>query len=299
METSVGRRRRPAFAAVLATLAMAIGLAAIPAEAAPPPADVDLVAVGDSYTAGTGAGPFIPNYPCTQTAGGYVDDLMALPIVDEVINGACHGALLDAKASGVVPSVMDQIAALAASEGLSGRTELVTLTAGANDLQFNTVLFTCAFSTFPDCQLEVQKAQAKLPAIQADLVEALTAIHRAAPRAKIAVFGYPFLFDPANGLPVLSPESQTLVNTGTAALNATIVAAVAEANAVSKANAVYIDVTAAFARHAANAPDQWIVLDLVPPIEFADDTFHPNSAGHAAYANALTTALSLQTLARR
>ncbi|MDR7160030.1 SGNH/GDSL hydrolase family protein [Arthrobacter sp. BE255] len=293
------RRRRPAFAAGLAVFAMALGFTAIPADAAPPVPDVDLVAVGDSYTAGTGAGPFIPNFPCDQTAGGYVDNLKDLAIVDEVINGACHGALLDAKASGIVPSVMGQIAALTSSGGLSGRTELVTLTAGANDLDFNTVLFTCAFSTSEACQQVVLGASAKLPAIKANLVKALTAIHRAAPRAKIAVFGYPLLFDPVGGIPLISVESQALVNAGTGALNATIAAAVTEANAVSKANAQYIDVTTPFAPHAANTLQQWIVLDLVPPIEFADDTFHPNAAGHDAYSDALTAVVNLQALARR
>ncbi|WP_461187672.1 SGNH/GDSL hydrolase family protein [Arthrobacter sp. Z4-13] len=293
------RRRHSAFGAGLATVAMALAFTAIPADAAPPTPRVDLVAVGDSYTAGTGAGPFDPNFPCDRTTGGYADQLAAIPIIDEVINGACHGALLDARASGIVPSVLEQIAALVRTEGLSGRTELVTLTAGANDLDFNTVLSKCAFSSVQACQLELAQAQAKLPTIQTNLVKALTAIHDAAPRARIVVFGYPLLFDPEDGFPVITAESQTLVNAGTAALNATIDAAVAKANSASRANAVYIDVTVPFAGHAANTLQQWIALDLVPPIEFADTTFHPNAAGHAAYADALTGAVNLQALARR
>ncbi|MET1087384.1 MAG: SGNH/GDSL hydrolase family protein [Arthrobacter sp.] len=300
MGTASVRRRRPAFAAGLATVAMALGLTAIPADAAPPPPRVDLVAIGDSYTAGTGAGPFIPTFPCDQTAGGYVDRLDELTIVDQTVNGACHGALLAETADRNVPSVTQRIAELAQSEVLSGRTELVTLTAGANDLGFNTVLSTCAFSAFEACQLEIAKARAKLPEIQANLVRALTAIHRAAPRARIAVFGYPLLFDPEAGLPVFSRENQRLINAGTATLNATISAAVDHANSKSRAKAVYIDVTASFAGHAANIPrQQWIVLDLVPPIEFTEDTFHPNPAGHGAYADALIAAVNLQALARR
>jgi lysophospholipase L1-like esterase len=215
MEKALVRRRHSAFAAGLATVAMALGFTAIPADAAPPPPRVDLVAIGDSYTAGTGAGPFVPNFPCAQTAGGYVDQLDALPIVDDVANAACHGALLDEVAERGVPSVMQQIADLAKSEGLSGRTELVTLTAGANDIGFNTILFTCAFSTAEACQQAALGARTKLADVQARLAEALTAIHRAAPRARIAVFGYPLLFDPVGGIPVLSTESQNLVNGGT------------------------------------------------------------------------------------
>ena len=48
------RRRRTALAAGLATVAMAAGLAAVPAQAAD---RTRYVALGDSYAAGLGAGP--------------------------------------------------------------------------------------------------------------------------------------------------------------------------------------------------------------------------------------------------
>ncbi|WP_457963375.1 SGNH/GDSL hydrolase family protein [Arthrobacter sp. D1-29] len=299
MAHSTGRRRLPAFAAGLATAAMALGFTAIPAGAAPPVPDVDLVAVGDSYTAGVGAGDYTRPFPCPQTSTGYVDLLRALPIIDDVAsNEACGGALLVDSPS-VVPSVMEQIAALAAAEGLSGRTELVTLTAGANDLDFTTPLAICATSTLFDCAQAVQAARTKFPVIQANLVEALIAIHKAAPRAKIVVFGYPLLFDPEGGLTLLPPEAQMLVNAGTAALNEAISDAVAIANAEAKANAVYVDVTEEFADHAINSltAESWINFN--PQVPFAPENFHPNPAGHDAYADALVAAVNLQALARR
>jgi lysophospholipase L1-like esterase len=278
-------------------MAMTMGFTAIPAGAAPPVPDVDLVAVGDSYTAGVGAGSYATPPPCVQTNGGYVDILEALAIVDEAVNGACAGAIIPEDASRSVPSVMEQIAALDASEGLSGRTELVTLTAGANDLDFTTPLTVCAVSTLDMCAEAVADAQNQLSVIQADLVEALTAIHKAAPRATIVVFGYALLFDPA-GLPtVLTPQAQELVNAGTLALNEAIAQAVATANAEAKANAVYVDVTEEFAGHAANSLDPWINLNLA---DFGDPwNFHPTAAGYDAYADALTAAVNLQALARR
>jgi lysophospholipase L1-like esterase len=294
MANAVGRRRRSAFAAGLATMAMALGFTAIPAGAAPPVPDVDLVAVGDSYTAGVGAGSYIAPPPCVKTDGGYVNILKALAIVDEAVNEACGGAIIPDGASNI-PSVMEQIAALDASGGLSGRTELVTLTAGANDLDFTTPLAVCAQSTLEMCAQAVLEAQAKLSVIQADLVEALTAIHKAAPRATIVVLGYPLLFDPA-GLPtVLTPQAQMLVNAGTVALNQAIAQAVAAANTEAKANAVYVDVTEEFAGHATNSLEPWINL-----ADFGDPrNFHPTAEGHQAYADALTAAVNLQALARR
>ena len=296
MANAVGRRRRSAFMAGIATMAMAIGFTAIPAGAAPPVPDVDLVAVGDSYTAGVGAGTYIMPPPCVKTDGGYVNILEGLAIVGEAVNGACGGAIIPDGASNI-PSVMEQIAALDASEGLSGRTELVTLTAGANDLDFTTPLAVCAQSTLEMCAQAVLEAQAKLSVIQADLVEALTAIHKAAPRATIVVFGYALLFDPA-GLPtVLTPRAQELVNAGTLALNDAIDQAVTAANMEAKANAVYVDVTEDFAGHATNSLDPWINLNLA---DFVDPrNFHPTAAGHDAYADALTAEVNLQALARR
>jgi hypothetical protein len=102
METAKVRRRHSTFAAGLASMAMVLGLAAIPAGAAPQPREVDYVALGDSYTAGTGAvsridnifPPFVPTPPCTQTEGGYVDLVDTVDAVDLEDNAACHGALI-------------------------------------------------------------------------------------------------------------------------------------------------------------------------------------------------------------
>ncbi|HJV97596.1 MAG TPA: SGNH/GDSL hydrolase family protein [Arthrobacter sp.] len=293
------RRRRPAFAAGLATLAMALGFTAIPADAAPPSADVDLVAVGDSYTAGVGAGDYITPPPCVQTNGGYVTYLEALAIVDdESTNAACSGALL-VNGPSDIPSVMEQIAALDASETLSGRTELVTLTAGANDLDFTTPLAVCAQYTLDMCAQAVLAAQAKLPGIQADLVEALAAIHQAAPRAKIVVSGYALLFDPEGGLTLMTPDAQRLVNAGTVALNGAIDQAVDAANVGAKANAQYVDVMDEFADHAINSISAAPWINFNPADPFAPQNFHPNAAGHEAYADAITADVNLQALARR
>ncbi|RAX44445.1 SGNH/GDSL hydrolase family protein [Arthrobacter sp. AQ5-06] len=278
-------------------MVMAIGLAAVPAEAAPPPPHVDLVAVGDSYTAGTGAGDFTSPFPCIQTVGGYVDIVARQPSVNLVDNAACHGALLTLPAQpGDVPSVLDQVAGLAASEALSGRTELVTMTAGANDVGVNTALYTCATSSYFNCLDAVRSATKSLYEVKGNLTAAFAAIHQAAPRAKIAILGYPRLFDPA-GYPVMTAENTALVNYGTLALNVAIGEAVNTANSVYRANAQFIDITARFAGHEANTASSWIVFDPTDP--FAPQSFHPNLQGHEQYAAALVEAVRLPELARR
>ncbi|WP_066294018.1 SGNH/GDSL hydrolase family protein [Arthrobacter sp. B6] len=303
MTNSAGRRRRSAFAAGLAVMAMALGFTAIPAEATAPPKDVDYVAVGDSYTAGTGAGPFVPHPGCIQTAGGYVDIVGATSPVNLVANAACHGTFINWNDPNFqIPSVMQQIASLSAAGLLSRDTELVSLTAGANDAGVNAVIPVCSTSTETACKQAVASAVKLMPSVGANLARALAAIHRAAPNAKIAVLGYPRLFDPTGGAPIIPPANQVLVNQGTALLNATIATAVATAKVFYRANAQYIDVTARFRGHEVNSADPWI--GLYPNPDPANPTpdprnFHPNPAGHRAYADALVAAVNLPALARR
>ena len=105
---------------------MALGFTAIPAGAAPPPRDVDYVAVGDSYWRGLVRTPLArrrwplrANAACTQTANGYVDKVdLATPVV-LVKNAACHGALLADPTLDRVTSVKDQIAQLTLGGNLS------------------------------------------------------------------------------------------------------------------------------------------------------------------------------------
>ncbi|WP_426996801.1 SGNH/GDSL hydrolase family protein [Pseudarthrobacter sp. N5] len=301
MATLTVRRRRPALAAGLATMAMALGFAAIPAEAAPPP-KVSYVAVGDSYTAGTGAGAAVrpANTPCWQSHPGYVDDVGATGRVNLVANGACHGAALSTASpayDGVTPTVAAQIGGLAFAGALSPQTGLVSITAGANDVGVYNVLFLCAQYDQTVCSAAVNASAAALPALGSGLAQTYAGIHGVAPNAKIAVLGYPRLFDPINGIPAVPAANQTLVNQATDTLNATIAAAVAGANLSYGANAQYVDVSGRFTGHAANSLDPWIVLDTSNP--FADYNFHPNVTGHSlGYAAALMSAVKPSQLAK-
>ena len=298
MAASAVRRRRSAFAAGFATLAITLSLAA-PAQTAPPPRDVDYVAVGDSYSAGTGAdsatGPFVPTLPCTQTANGYVDKVdLATPVV-LVENAACHGALLADPTWDGVTSVEDQIAQLTLGGNLSKDTELVSMTAGANDAGVSNVLFKCIAGSPDDCSGAVVASQLALPQVRAKLIDAFAAIHRQAPRARIVVLGYAKLFNSA-GFAVIPADRQELINAGTVGLNTTIASAAAEANTLYGAQVQYVDVTARFAGHEVNTLSPWLFLSQVDPFE--PRNFHPNQAGHAQYAEALLASVNLKQLAR-
>ena len=304
------RRRQRALAAAVASLAMALGFAALPAEAATTSRHVDYVALGDSYTAGTGAdtsvrtasGPFVPTLPCTKTRGGYVDIVDGADLVNLAANAACHGSLLTKPTWDGVPSVTDQLATLTTSGALSKDTELVSMTAGANDVGVNTVLFVCATSSAATCSQAVDAAAATMPSVGANLVKVLAAIHKQAPRARIVVLGYPRLFNTA-GAPIIPVDNQNLVNRGTALLNTTIASSIAAANILYGANSQYVDVTPGFSGHEVNTAVPWIFLaasaDANGVLQFDPRSFHPTREGHAQYAAALLSSVKLQQLARQ
>jgi lysophospholipase L1-like esterase len=292
------RRRRAAFAAGLATVALALGTAAGPAGAAPAPGpapQVSYVAVGDSYTAGTGAGAAIKpaGTSCWQSSPGYVADVDATGRVSLVVNAACHGALLT---GGTETSVETQIGTLAYTGALNASTGMVTVTAGANDAGVTQVLLACASYGVEQCAAATAASEGALAQVGGGLETVYKTIHALAPSARIAVLGYPRLFEPAAGNPYFSLDEQRLINQATDRLNAAIATAVSHAND-SGANAQFVDVTAKFAGHAVNSADPWIVFDLANLR--ADSNFHPNAAGHLGYAAAVMSQVKPARLARQ
>jgi lysophospholipase L1-like esterase len=303
MEKALVRRRHSAFAAGLATVAMALGFTAIPADAAPPPPRVDLVAIGDSYTAGTGAGTFPALTPCIQTPNGYVDLVGKTGRISLAANAACHGALLtqdsDIPHDPRIPSVEQQIDFLITSGALTANTELVSVTAGANDVGVTGILVTCLTQLPQACLAAVQAAAAIFPSMQADLVTAYRRIHDAAPNAEIVVPGYPRLVDPTIPFGQVDPAVLNAIDTAVDTLNSSIRAAV---NA-SGTGATFVDVRERFVGHEVNSSDPWIFF-TAPTITsggtlvFDPRNFHPTPAGHRAYASALLAAVKPGQLVR-
>ncbi|WP_144659183.1 SGNH/GDSL hydrolase family protein [Paenarthrobacter nicotinovorans] len=298
------RRRIPALLGGLAVAALTLGFTAAPATAAPPP-PLDYVALGDSYTAGTGADGLTRTAVCWQSSGGYVDLVDASARVDLITNAACHGSLLafdplnPSPFYNGAPTVAEQIAGLAFSQALSGDTDLVSITAGAIDGGSLLALQACSTPNTQACAATVAGIIQNLGSLEAGLELTYQSIQAAAPNATIVVMGYPRLFDPSRGniviggVTVVPVTNQITVNTAVNALNATIAKAVAE----SGTNAVFVDVTKRFLGHAVNSGNSWIVLDLAQLQ--ADANFHPNDAGHQAYASALLSTIKPTKLVKQ
>ena len=227
------------------------------------------VAIGDSFTSGQGAAPWLPG-PCLRSVSDSYPAITAnSSSYREALNFACSGA--------------DTTATLGQLAQIDDRTKLkaslVTLTVGGIDAGSNQVLAACA----PDpasaiCQFAVNTAFAQLPAVGAKLVGTYRTVAAAFPKARIVVLNYPRLFDPSFPNPLAST-----VNTATDALNGVIAGAVAATN---NPRVSLTDVTDEFAAHGIGSAQSWISFDPTNPADPA--ALHPNALGNTAgYTEAL------------
>ncbi|MFD7508885.1 GDSL-type esterase/lipase family protein [Streptomyces sp. NPDC059853] len=93
---------------------------------------------------------------------------------------------------------------------LDENTTLVALTLGGNDANFSTVVQDCVtpFSTCTDSELMRQYIRQAVP----NTKETIRQIHRKAPNAQIRVLGYPRLFSAENGCIWLNSENKNRLN---------------------------------------------------------------------------------------
>lgn len=241
---------------------------------------LDYVALGDSYTSGIGAGPDFsisplyfdprnPNLPpCLQSSPGYPDVLDARHDVKLTVNAACAGWTAT-----MVPL---QVQMTSAAGLLNAETDLVTITAGGNDVGFLNVLQACLRQPLKDCKTAVKAAEAVaknevLPA----LTNAYAAIRAKAPNAKIVAVGYPHLFSPEfRGTTVIADKAAEEFNKGTDTLNKII-----EKAAKKSPGTVYVDVADEFDGHGVGSSDSWFVLNPLNPLDGV--SFHPTATGYA------------------
>jgi lysophospholipase L1-like esterase len=265
---------------------------------------VQYVALGDSYAAGVGAKSDVAQPVCGRSEHGYpelLDDEGRISLLDNV---ACIGATTFSVAN-------TQVWELKALEKLNPGTRLVTLTVGANDLHFRTVLITCTQSP-GNCKeaIDNEVTRNSLQVLGDNLTNLYAKIADAAPEARIVVTGYPILFEPGDPdhPSDFSPELViNPVNEAGARLNETIEDAVAAAN--DDGNIYYVDVTEEFAGHGVlkliNDPTATEPVDpsafIHSPFICAPTTnplcqnlaaaYHPTDKGYHAYANAISAAL--------
>jgi hypothetical protein len=266
------------------------------------PPVVRWAALGDSYSAGTGASSYLgsPNPPdCRRSLQTYsyrvnggslpVGDRGERIVLDQPNLKACDGA----KTIDMYFTQHNRGAEDRQLRYVNGRTRLVTLTIGGNNLDFFPKLKSCVLS---DCSGAPLIAPGEASTLQDDLVRLYRDIRSQMRRGgRLVVLNYPaFLPNPSDAAdPQPSLTRCPIVNSQltTAELNRIYEAAVQLSNIISGAVAQlgdpsvrYVDVLDAFRGHRVCGDVEWAngvnLLDI-------PETFHPNDRGYVELASHL------------
>ncbi|WP_106618961.1 SGNH/GDSL hydrolase family protein [Saccharothrix carnea] len=243
-------------------LALALLMSVVPAPVAP-----ELVALGDSYAAGLGAGDEASD-DCRRSPHAH-PKLWAERNSASLVFAACAGAR--------TADVVGQ------AERITPSATLVTITVGGNDAGFSDVMTTCTLGGDDECAQRVDVAvrfiRDELPG-RLDEVYGVVGDRRSA-SAEVVVLGYPRLFSFETWC-LMSEPKRAAVN------RAADVLAEVTGDRAKAAGFTFADVREAFDDHGVCADESWLNgLVLVP----VDRSYHPNRAGQeAGYLPALTEA---------
>jgi len=255
--------------AAATTAATSLLLAAAPAQAAS-----SYVALGDSYSSGTGTRSYINDgTSCLRSTKAY-PSLIASAKGYALNFRACSGAR-------IADVTNTQLSAVVSS------TTHVSISIGGNDAGFADVLTECALPGWAsNCNGAIDGAQNYINnTLPGRLSTLYTSIRAKAPNAKVVVVGYPRIFqgEDCNAFTWFSPAEEARLNQMADLINSKTSAA-AGARGFSFANP-----TSRFIGHAVCDDVEWL-NGLSNPIE---ESYHPNVAGHASgYVPTVSTPLT-------
>ncbi|MBT2211559.1 MULTISPECIES: SGNH/GDSL hydrolase family protein [Actinomadura] len=249
------RLPRPCLIA-LGVAAFTAGSLALPATASA--AGPDYVALGDSYSSGTGAGDYDPaSGDCNRSANAYPKLWAASHSTGSFRFAACSGATTDTVASGQLDS-------------LNSSTDLVSITVGGNDAGFSDVMQVCVLQSESACLTAVDNAKTYIRnTLPGRLDSIYSKIRVKAPSARVVVLGYPRLYKIVKVCVGLSNTKRTALNGAADALDTTV------SSATGRAGFTFSDVRDEFAGHELCSGDDWL-NSVTLPIE---SSYHPTALG--------------------
>jgi lysophospholipase L1-like esterase len=236
--------------------------------AASPAMAVKYVALGDSYSSGTGTRTYYDSN-CQKSVYAYPYLLHNLHPTWTFVHAACSGATTSSLLSSQIGSVTSD-------------TTWVTYTIGGNDAGFSSVITECAQPGWAsDCDGAINNAQNFINnTLPGRLDSVNNAIKSRAPTATVIVLDYPRLFngEDCNAFTWFSPSEETRLNQTADLLKSKLQAAATRAGA----NFLFRDVIPPFIGHAVcdgggGSSTEWI-NGLSNP---TGESYHPKTTGHA------------------
>jgi hypothetical protein len=225
---------------------------------------VRYVALGDSYSSGTGTRAYYDS-ACERSVYSYPYLVHNAHPAWKFLHAACRGA----KTGDVIDTQ---------SAPLTSGTRWVTYTIGGNDAGFSGVIAECAQPSWSsNCAGAVDSAQAYIKhTLPLRLDRVNDEIESRSPKATVVVLSYPRLFmgEDCNAGTFFSPEEQKRLNTTANMLRNKLKAAATRAGT----DFVFKDAVGPFIGHAICDPVEW-VNGLANPVA---ESFHPNRLGHSS-----------------
>jgi hypothetical protein len=243
---------------VLVVVGVGVG---VPASADPVVFAGKYVALGDSYSSGTGAGSYGDSGSCKRSANSYPQLWANANAPSAFAFVACSGA--------------ETADVLAGQTGaLSSDTALVTISIGGNDAGFADVMTDCNLGSDAACVERNEQAREYVRTTLPGRLDAVYAeIASRAPDAEVVVLGYPRIYQLGGGCDGgLSETKRAAINESSDVL-AGAVAARAAAFGFT-----FVDGRSAFAGHEICATGERWLHSVTFPI---DESYHPNVAGQS------------------
>lgn len=236
-------------------------LAAALCEAAPAVAAEQYVALGDSYSSGTGTRSYYDS-GCQRSNYSYAK-IIGAERPNTIVNlVACSGA----KTGDVLTK---QVSALSSS------TRWASITIGGNDAGFSSVITSCALPSWAsNCNAKVDAAQAYIRnTLPGKLTSVYSTIRSRAPNATVVVLSYPRLFmgEDCNAGTFFSPSEMRRLNQTADLLRDRI-----RAGAQTQGSRfVFRDAIGRFSGHAVCSSTEWLNGLSIP----TGESYHPNRSG--------------------
>jgi lysophospholipase L1-like esterase len=218
------------------------------------------VALGDSYSSGTGAGSYGSSGSCKRSANAY-PQLWANSHAPSTFSfAACSGAVTSNVLSSQISSVTSD-------------TALVTISIGGNDAGFADVMTDCNLGSDSSCVSRNNEAQTfARNTLPGRLDGVYTAIRDRAPNARVIVIGYPRIYQLGGSCALGLSETKRAAINASADVLAQVISGRAGAFGFT-----FVDGRTAFAGHEICASGtRWLNSLTLFPIS---DSYHPNVAG--------------------
>jgi lysophospholipase L1-like esterase len=269
------------FPRLVASAACAVSVSAAAVTVATSPAyasSTNYVALGDSYSSGTGTGSYDLDSSCQRSSKAYAALWAASHAPASFKFVACSGA----KTGDVLNN---QISALSSS------TTLASITIGGNDAGFASVMQTCVLGSDSTCTNAVNNAENYARnTLPGNLANLFGQMRNRAPSAKFVVLDYPHLYISNDTFCIgMSHTKHVALNQAADVIDGVI------SSATSAAGFTFSDVRSQFSGHELCSGDNWL-----HSVDLGDigSSYHPTATGHSsgylprfnAVAGALATA---------